>query len=100
MKKKALLLIGYQNDYFSEDGILRSVVEESSKVTNIIKNTVNLIQQTKDSPEIIIISTPIVFSENYSELTEPVGILKTIKSFGAFKKGTKGCETIDEIKQS
>lgn len=99
MKKKALLLIGYQNDYFSEDGILRSVVEESSKDTNIIKNTVNLIQQTKDSPEIIIISTPIVFSENYSELTEPVGILKTIKSFGAFKKGTKGCETIDEIKQ-
>ena len=42
-------------------------------------------------------STPIIFSEDYSELTDPVGILKTIKEVGAFKKGTSGSKTIDQI---
>ncbi len=95
MKKKALLLIGLQNDYFAEDGILKEVVEESSKVSNIIENIVNLVDNSNDT---LIISTPIIFSENYEELIAPVGILKTIKEVGAFKKGTKGAETIDEIK--
>lgn len=94
--KKAIILIGYQNDYFAEDGILRSVVEESSKVSNILENTVNLIKKASDT---LIISTPIIFSKNYSELTNPVGILKTIKTVGAFKEGTKGADTIKEIKQ-
>jgi nicotinamidase-related amidase len=92
--KKAIILIGFQNDYFSENGILRGVVEESSKVTNIIENTVNMIRKTDDT---LIISTPIIFSEDYSELTDPVGILKTIKEVGAFKKGTSGSRTIDQI---
>ena len=92
--KKAIILIGFQNDYFSENGILRGVVEESSKVTNIIENTVNMIRKTDDT---LIISTPIIFSEDYSELTDPVGILKTIKEVGAFKKGTSGSKTIDQI---
>ncbi|RIA10330.1 nicotinamidase-related amidase [Flavobacteriaceae bacterium MAR_2010_72] len=93
--KKAIILIGYQNDYFSNDGILKNVVEESSKFTNIIENTVNLIKKADD---FLIISTPIIFSENYSELSNPVGILKTIKDVGAFKQGSKGSEAIDEIK--
>lgn len=93
--KRAIILIGYQNDYFAKDGILKSVVEESSKNTNIIENTVNLIKNCKD---FLIITTPILFTEDYSELSEPVGILKTIKNVGAFKKGSKGAETIDELK--
>ncbi len=93
--KKAIILIGYQNDYFAQDGILKNVVEESSKVTNIIENTVNLIKNCEDT---LLISTPIIFTEDYSELTEPVGILKTIKEVGAFKKGSRGSETIAELK--
>lgn len=30
-KNSALILIGYQNDYFATDGILHDVIEESSK---------------------------------------------------------------------
>ena len=93
--KTAIILIGYQNDYFAEDGILREVVEESSKVTNIIENTVNLINNCDDK---LIISTPIIFSKSYAELSEPVGILKTIRDVGAFKEGSKGSETIVELK--
>ena len=95
MKNKALLLIGFQNDYFAEDGILKAVVEESSKNSNIVENTVRLINRISDT---LIISTPILFSENYEELINPIGILKTIKEVGAFKEGGKGAETIDEIK--
>lgn len=94
--KTAVLLIGYQNDYFAQDGILKDVVEESSKVTNIIENTVKLIEHLD---EVLFISTPIIFSKDYEELVEPVGILKTIADVGAFKKGTKGAKTIDEILQ-
>ena len=92
---KAIILIGLQNDYFSDDGILKEVVEESSKVSNIIENIINLVESIENT---LIISTPIIFSEDYNELVEPVGILQTIKEVGAFKKGTKGAETIDQIK--
>lgn len=95
-QKTAILLIGFQNDYFSEDGILRGVVEESSKVTGILSNTINLINELED---VLIISTPIIFSADYSELTEPVGILKTIKEVGAFKKGSSGSQTISQLEQ-
>ena len=92
---KAIILIGLQNDYFSDDGILKEVVEESSKVSNIIENIINLVKRSENT---LIISTPIIFSEDYNELIDPVGILQTIKKVGAFKKGTKGAETIDQIK--
>ena len=92
---KAIILIGLQNDYFSDDGILKEVVEESSKVSNIIENIINLVERIENT---LIISTPIIFSEDYNELVEPVGILQTIKEVGAFKKRTKGAETIDQIK--
>lgn len=94
MKNTAILLIGYQNDYFAEEGILRKVVEESSKITGILNNTINLLRNLKD---IHIISTPIIFSKNYEELQEPVGILKTIKEVGAFKVGESGSKTIKEL---
>jgi len=47
----------------------------------------------------LMISTPILFMPDYSELIEPVGILKTIKEVGAFKSGSPGSETINELLQ-
>jgi nicotinamidase-related amidase len=96
LEKTAIVLIGFQNDYFLKEGILRGVVEESSKVTGVLNNTLHLINELDD---VLIISTPIVFSEDYSELIAPVGILKTIKEVGAFKKGSSGSETISQFKQ-
>ena len=66
----ALILIGYQNDYFAQDGILYKFIEESSLVTNIIQNTISLLESVKDTP-ILIISTPIFFTSDYQELVEP-----------------------------
>jgi nicotinamidase-related amidase len=88
-EKTALILIGYQNDYFAPDGILHAVIEESSRVTGVIDNTVDLIQRLTPTPTLII-STPIIFTADYKELVDPVGILETIKERGAFKAGTGG----------
>lgn len=95
-RKTALILIGYQNDYFSPNGILYGVVEESAKVTNVISNTVHLLKCLATSPALII-TTPIFFTPNYEELIEPIGILKTIKEVNAFQMGTQGSETIEQL---
>jgi nicotinamidase-related amidase len=92
----ALILIGFQNDYFGEEGILKAVVEESSRANNVVDNTVALIGSFQESP-LMMIETPIVFTDDYSELNEPVGILKAIKGVGAFRAGTTGGETIKEL---
>lgn len=92
----ALLLIGFQNDYFSPQGILHSVIEESSKVTNVLSNTVHLLERLESTP-VLIVETPIFFTPGYEELTESVGILKTIKEVGAFQAGTEGSKTIAEF---
>ncbi|BAZ52567.1 hypothetical protein NIES4103_52310 [Nostoc sp. NIES-4103] len=97
MSKTALILIGYQNDYFSINGILYAVIEESSKVTNVISNTVHLLEHLVYTPTLIV-TTPIFFTPNYEELIEPVGILKTIKEAKAFQIGTPGSETIAALR--
>ena len=93
----ALLLIGFQHDYFDPTGILHGVVEESHRVSGTLENTIRLIEAFKAS-EMTMISTPIVFSDLYDELENPIGILKTIRDVQAFKEGTPGAETIPEIK--
>ncbi|MBW4644679.1 MAG: cysteine hydrolase [Goleter apudmare HA4340-LM2] len=95
-QKTALILIGYQNDYFSPNGVLYRVIEESSKVTNVIANTVHLLQHLTSSPALIV-TTPIFFTPNYEELIDPVGILKTIKQENAFQMGTPGSQAIGEL---
>lgn len=92
----ALLLIGYQKDYFDPEGVLFSVVEESNRVSGTLSNTLSLIDAFKDTG-MMMVNTPIVFSELYHELEKPIGILKMIRDFEAFKIGTPGAETIPEI---
>ncbi len=94
--KSAVVLIGYQNDYFAEDGVLQSVIEESGRTRKVLANTLALIKALKDTPAMLV-ATPIVFTADYSELVEPEGILKAIKEAGAFRLGTKGGKTIPEF---
>jgi len=91
-----LLLIGYQNDYFSPTGILRDVVEESAHHQAVLSNTLDLVQRLAPSP-VRMVDTPIVFTDDYHELVNPIGILNTIKELGAFKVGSDGVETIPEL---
>ncbi|NHN37231.1 cysteine hydrolase [Pseudomaricurvus alcaniphilus] len=96
INEKALVLIGFQNDYFSPDGILYNVIEESSRITGVLENTLELLR--KAGREFgLVVNTPIHFTEDYSELKEPIGILKTIKEVGAFKENTYGAQIIEQL---
>ncbi|TYQ28502.1 cysteine hydrolase [Pseudanabaena sp. UWO310] len=92
----ALLLIGFQNDYFAPNGILHGIVEESSKVTNVLSNTIHLLD-CLETTSVLIVETPIFFTSSYEEMVDPIGILKTIKEVGAFQGGTEGSKTIEEL---
>ena len=95
--KTAVILIGYQNDYFAEDGILKGAVEESTRSNRVLENTALLLSNLANT-DVTQVDTPIVFTPNYEELVNPVGILKIIKDVGAFKEGMPGCETISLLK--
>jgi nicotinamidase-related amidase len=95
-KKTALVLIGFQNDWFHEDGILRPVIKEQAESTGMLPNTLELINQLQNTG-VTIFSSPILFREGYPELVEPMGVLAMIKKVGAFQIGRKGSETIDAL---
>lgn len=94
--KTAVVLIGFQNDYFDPDGILSGALEDRPWCDRMLSSTVGVLQALADEP-VLMVSTPIVFTEDYSELVQPTGILKTIKETGAFKSGCAGARTIDEL---
>ena len=96
LSKSAFIFIGYQNDYFADDGILKGAIEESAKTNDVLENTLRLIEATKSS-KATMIQTPIHFTESYEELQNPVGILKIIQDVGAFQKGRAGSEIIDDL---
>lgn len=92
----ALILIGFQNDYFSAQGILKDILTGIPKPAEVMHNTLNLLAALRDTP-LPIFTTPIIFTEDYSEISEASGILSTIKEVEAFKEGTPGAQTSPEI---
>jgi nicotinamidase-related amidase len=94
--RTALILIGYQNDYFASDGILRGVVEQPGRVDEVLSNTLRFIEALSQT-QASIVSTPISLDANYRAMASPVGILHTMKDVGAFAAGTRGAQTVPEL---
>ncbi|MEO1228960.1 MAG: cysteine hydrolase [Myxococcota bacterium] len=92
----AVLLIGFQNDYFSEDGILHSVVENNVRANGVLENTLRLLRGL-EGQACPFINLPILFSPDYEELSNPSGLLAKIKEVGAFRRDTEGGKTIPEL---
>ncbi len=92
----ALLLVGFQNDYFSVDGVLRSVIEDSANTDQVLLNTVRLLRGLCDT-DLLMLHAPTLFSDDYRELTNPVGLLKAIREFKALQPGQPGSELVPEI---
>jgi nicotinamidase-related amidase len=95
-RQTAIILVGYQNDYFATNGILRGIIEGANRVDQTLANTIKLLNAAI-SAGMTVISTPIILTSDYRGLAESVGILGTIKESGAFRSGTPGAETIPEI---
>ncbi|MEO2166788.1 MAG: cysteine hydrolase family protein [bacterium] len=92
----ALLLIGYQNDYFSSDGTLADFIDDRDRVERVLRRTLLLIEKCIDRG-IAVISTPIFFSDNYKEIKNPIGILGAIQARGAFRRGQPGSDVISDF---
>lgn len=95
-EQTAIVLIGFQNDYFDPSGILRSVVEDDGRIDQVRADTLALLEAVGDLP-VTIVSTPIQFTDDYSELVDPVGILQTIRECGAFRRAGPGGQVIPEL---
>jgi nicotinamidase-related amidase len=95
-KTTALILVGYQNDYFAANGILRGVVEEPNRVDSVLAHTLAFLRAMAPTP-MLLIATPIVLEPDYRALANSVGILDKIKASGAFKAGTAGADNIPEL---
>lgn len=97
MSNSAVLLIGFQNDYYRPDGILHGFLEDSPQVLDSLARTVDLMRRLQHL-DIPFIETPIIFTADYEELQEPVGILAAIRDHRAFQAGSMGSEQVDEFK--
>ncbi|MEO0650036.1 MAG: isochorismatase family cysteine hydrolase [Planctomycetota bacterium] len=98
LDKTAILLIGFQNDYFAEDGILHAVIESSAETTGAMHNTVRLLESLEGTGAHFI-NLPILFSPDYSELNEPTGLLAKIRDLGAFQRENRGGATVPEFER-
>jgi nicotinamidase-related amidase len=92
----ALLLIGYQDDYYSPEGALHHFLEDSASVRNSLERTVSLVQRLSPTSTTII-ETLVGFSNDYAELKDPVGILAAIRDSRALAEGTWGAARVPEL---
>ena len=92
----AVLLIGFQNDYFAEDGVMHQVVESNVRKNGVLGHTLELLEAVRatDAP---LINLPILFSPDYEELPNPMGLMAKIRDLGAFRRDTPGGRTIAEF---
>lgn len=97
-QKTAIILIEYQNDFTSLGGTLHDAVKDVMDDTNMLKNTVELVQLAR-AMGVTIIHTPMAFTDDYHELPPtPYGMLKGVVDTKSFLKGTWGAEFVEELK--
>ncbi|MDP2752293.1 MAG: cysteine hydrolase family protein [Rhodocyclaceae bacterium] len=92
----ALILIGFQNDYYAPNGVLHDFLENSDYVRNSLATTVALVKRLAPT-KVTMIETSILFSCDYAELREATGILAAIRDARAFQEGTPGSDIVEEL---
>lgn len=90
----AVLLVGFQCDYFARSGVLHDVIEDTAG--DVLSATVALLHGTSGS-DVLLVSTPIVFTRDYEELVDPVGVLRLVQERRAFQRGEPGSACIGEL---
>src|SRR3984893_2590911 len=97
-KTTALVLIEYQNDFTTENGKLHGAVKGVMESTNMLGNTVALVNRARELGALIVY-VPIQFAPDFREISAtPYGILKGCKDGETFQKGTWGAEIVDALK--
>lgn len=93
----ALVLIEFQNEFTTEGGVLHPAVAPVMEQTNMLANTVALVDAAR-AAGVTIMHAPITFAPGYGELTRhPYGILKGVVDGNAFVKGSWGAAIVDDL---
>lgn len=94
----ALILLGFQNDFLSPQGLLYESVSEGLQENNVLENSLKVIKAFAEAGEPII-ETPISFTVNYDELSEnPQGLMVSIQELGAFQRDSFGEQRIQAFR--
>lgn len=94
----ALVLVEYQNEFTSPGGKLHDAVEECMKHTNMLQNSIELVQDAR-AKGCTIIHCPISFEPGHNEISKnPYGILAGVKEGGCFTAGEWGADFVDSMK--
>ena len=96
-KTTALLLIEYQNDFVSKDGVQHEAVAEVMARTDMLAHSRAVVAAARQRG-VFVLHAPISFAEGYPEIpTDPYGILAGIVGARAFRKGSWGAEFAAEM---
>jgi nicotinamidase-related amidase len=95
--KTAVVLIEYQNDFTTENGVLHDAVKGVMDSTGMLDNTRAVVDAARAAGAVIVHS-PIQFAAGYGEITSsPYGILKGVVDSNAFVKDGWGAAIVDEL---
>eukprot|EP01041_Mallomonas_annulata_P012472 gene12472-26233_t len=93
--KTALILIEYQNEFTSEGGKLHGAVKPVMDATNMLANSVILLNEAR-SKGIKIVHVPITFTDDYRELSvDSYGILGNVRAGKCFPSSGWGGEIVE-----
>lgn len=94
----AVVLIEYQNDFTTENGVLHTAVQATMDSTDMLKNTRDVVDSARAAGATIV-HAPIQFAAGYHEITShPYGILKGVVDSNAFVKGSWGADFAADVK--
>lgn len=93
-RSTAVVLVGFQCDYFAPHGAVADVVAETAP--DVLHRTLELLRAVAGTP-VLLVSTPIVFTSEYEELVDPVGVLHLVQQRRAFQSGAPGSRSIPEL---
>ncbi|KAG2500452.1 hypothetical protein HYH03_002019 [Edaphochlamys debaryana] len=97
-KTTAVVCIEFQNEFATPGGKLHDAVKDVMESTQMLEKTVKLTEEARKKGYTII-HAPIVFSDDYRELSAtPYGILGNVKAGGAFKASEWGGAICDAMK--
>ncbi|KXA99849.1 hypothetical protein AKJ41_04770 [candidate division MSBL1 archaeon SCGC-AAA259O05] len=93
----AVLLMGFQNDFCSEEEALHGTVKGEIERLGTLKNAADLVSRAREKG-VKILHVPMQFSEAYREIPEnQVGVLEEIRGSDAFITGTEGADFVGEL---
>ena len=92
----ALVLIGYQNDQFATNAILRSAIDDASRTDSVLERTLHFVSQVTETPMTVIVP-PTELTQRFVSATNANGILWKLRESGALLPGSKGAEPIPEL---